>query len=407
MRNLTKLLAVALVSLLALTSVIGCRPRVQVPEKPEKLVLWEVAEQAENARALAALFTAEHGIAVEVVELPNLEQRNQLSLDGPAGIAADVVTWPHDQIGPAVLAGVIQPISEWLARGVKDSFFDAALNALTFAGELYGLPKAIETSALVYNKDLISAPPTTWEQLLALAEQNTNRAENKFGFLLDYRNFYFVHGIFAGMGGHVFKFTDGKYDTADIGLNNAGAVAAVGLIKELIARNLVPVATDYNQMDSQFVEGRTAMIVNGPWAIKNYRERGINVGVAVLPKLPNGRNQGSFSGVKGWYLSAFTKHPYWATKLIELMTSKSSLESRFADTGEIPPRDDIAIADPIAAGFLAQAEFAMPMPNVPEMGPVWGAIGAAIEVVARDNVPVQKALDDAVQHIKDAIAEMK
>jgi arabinogalactan oligomer/maltooligosaccharide transport system substrate-binding protein len=407
MRTLVKLLAVSLIGMLLLTSLIGCRPRVQVPDKPTKLVIWEVAEQAENVRKLAALFTAQHGIAVEVVELPNLEQRNQLALDGPAGIAADVVTWPHDQIGPAVLAGVIQPISEWLTRGVKDNFFAAALNAMTFEGELYGLPKAIETSALVYNKDLIASPPTTWEQLVALAEQHTNRADNRFGLLFDYRNFYFVHGIFAGMGAHVFKFADGKYDIADIGLNNAGAVAAMGLIKDLIDKRLLPIATDYQQMDGQFAMGRTAMIINGPWAIRNYRERGINVGVAVLPKLPNGRHQASFSGVKGWYLSAFTKHPYWATKLIEFITSKSSLESRFADTGEIPPRKDINIADPIAAGFLAQAEFAIPMPNVPEMGPVWGAVSAAIEVVARDNVPAQKALDDAVRHIRDAIAEMK
>ena len=407
MRTLTKLLAVGLIAILALTSLIGCRPRVEIPEKPEKLVLWEVAEQAESARKLAALFTAQYGIAVEVVEVPNLEQRNQLALDGPAGIAADVVTWPHDQIGPAVLAGVIQPISEWLERGVKENFFESALNAMTFEGELYGMPKAIETSALVYNKDLIATPPTTWDQLLALAEQHTNRADNKFGFLFDYRNFYFVHGIFAGMGAHVFKFADGKYDITDIGMNNAGAVSAMGLIKDLVDRRLLPIATDYTQMDDQFAQGRTAMIVNGQWSIKNYKDRGINVGVAVLPKLPNGKNQASFSGVKGWYLSAFTNHPYWATKLIQFMTSKSSLESRFIDTGEIPPRDDITLTDPIAAGFLAQAEFAVPMPNVPAMSAVWGAIGPAIEVVVRDNVPAQKALDDAVQHIRAAIAEMK
>jgi len=406
-KNFTKYAALALLTAIVFSTLIGCRPAVRVPDKPEKLVVWEVAEQAESARKLAALFTAKYGIPVEVVEVANLEQRNQLTLDGPAGIAADVVTWPHDQIGPAVLAGVIQPISEWLARGVKDEFLKPALDALTFDGQLYGLPKAIETSALVYNKALVANPPTTWGELLSLAEQHTNRADNRFGFLFDYRNFYFVHGIFAGMGGYVFKFADGKFDTADIGMNNAGAVAAMGLIKELVDKKLIPIATDYGQMDDQFVQGRTAMIVNGPWSIANYRARGIDVGVAVLPKLPNGRNQASFSGVKGWYVSAFTKHPYWATKLIEFMTSKTSLESRFADTGEIPPRADIQITDPIAAGFLAQAEFAVPMPNVPELGPVWGAIGAAIEVVARDGVSAQQALDDAVKHIKDAIAEMK
>jgi arabinogalactan oligomer/maltooligosaccharide transport system substrate-binding protein len=416
MRKFKKLLFVGLALLIAFSSLAGCVGRpdeddngngngVVLPEKPDKLIIWEVGEQLASVRKLADKFTAKHGIFVEVVELGNLEQRDALKLDGPAGLGADVVTWPHDQIGEAVMAGIIQPISEWLEDGTLAGYYESALDALSFDGELYGLPKAVETTALVYNKDIIATPPSTWAELMSLTEEHTNKADNRFGFLFDFKNFYFVHGFFAGMGGYVFGF-DGGYDVNDIGMNNAGAVGALELIKDLTDRGLLPLSTDYGVMEDQFNQGRTPMIINGPWSINGYKDAGINVGVAPLPTLPNGQHPNTFSGVKGWYISEYSANPYWAAKLIEFITSKVSLQSRFADTGELPPRHDVVIDDPIAAGFLAQAEFAQSMPNVPEMGPVWGNIGDAIDLATRGELTPQAALDQAVQFIRDAIAEM-
>jgi arabinogalactan oligomer/maltooligosaccharide transport system substrate-binding protein len=408
MLKLSKMFAACLVLVLMVSTLTGCfgGRGAEIPEKPDKLVVWEVEDQIANARKLAALFTAEYGIEVEVLPVPNLEQREKLMLDGPAGIGADVVTWPHDQVGTSVLAGIIQPITEWLAEGTLAGFHQSALDALSYGNELYGLPKAVETTALVYNKDLIATPPTTWVELIALAQQHTNAADNRFGLLFDYRNYYFVHGFFAAAGDYyIFKDVDGVLDTNDVGVNRAGGLTAINLLKDLVERDLIPVSADYGVMDDQFAQGRTAMIINGPWSINNYKERGINVGVAPLPTLPNGRNPNSFSGIKGWYLSAFTDHPYWATKLIEFMTSRESLESRFADTGEIPPRNDVEIDDPIITGFLAQAEFAQAMPNVAEMEVVWGNMGDAINFVATGQLAPQAALDQAKQFILDAIQE--
>ncbi|SES84001.1 extracellular solute-binding protein [Anaerobranca gottschalkii] len=405
---------VSLVMLLVMGLLAGCVSRPSdngggetvIPDKPEKLVIWESDEWVKNVEKIAKKFTEKYGIEVEVVGVSELEQRDTLKLDGPAGLGADVVTWPHDQIGEAVMAGIIIPIDEWIEEGTLEQFYEGAIMAMHYDGYLYGLPKTIETTALIYNKDIISNPPQTWEELWSVVKEHTNKNDNRFGFLFDFKNFYFVHGFFAGMGGYVFGFEDGVYDIDDIGLNNQGAVAALELIKEFTDGGYLPLSTDYDVMQDQFNLGRTPMIINGPWSIQGFKDAGINVGVAPLPTLPNGNNPMPFSGYKGWYLSAFSEHPYWATKLIEFLSNKESSELRFTDTNQIPPRHDITFNDEIAAAFLAQGEFAIPMPNIPEMRVVWGNVSDAIDLATRGEMGSQEALDQAVKFIRDGIAEM-
>ena len=46
-------------------------------------------------------------------------------------------------------------------------------------------------------------------------------------------------------------------------------------------------------------------------------------------------------------------------------------------TKQIPPRSDITVSDELSQGILAQAQYASPMPTIPEMGVYWSAMGAA------------------------------
>ncbi|GFP33481.1 arabinogalactan oligomer / maltooligosaccharide transport system substrate-binding protein, partial [Candidatus Hakubella thermalkaliphila] len=66
--------------------------------------------------------------------------------------------------------------------------------------------------------------------------------------------------------------------------------------------------------------------------------------------------------------------------------------------------DDPAItADPIAAAFLQQTQYAVPMPSIPEMMNVWGPMATALDLIWNEGGDPKPVLDKAVQHIKDAI----
>jgi Maltose-binding periplasmic proteins/domains len=85
---------------------------------------------------------------------------------------------------------------------------------------------------------------------------------------------------------------------------------------------------------------------------------------------------------------------------------------RFEITGQVPTlkslSDDPTIkSDPVVSGILEQAQYAIPMPNIPEMQTVWGPMASAFSLIWNENIDPQQALDDAKKQIEDAIKLMQ
>ncbi|KAB2330911.1 extracellular solute-binding protein [Bacillus mesophilum] len=377
--------------------------------KPEKLVVWEDVDKGIALEPAIESFEEEYGIEVEYVELNMADKiRDQLRLDGPAGNAPDVVTLPHDQIGQVVTEGLLQEIQ--VEDAVLDTFSESSISAQMFDGKLYGLPKSTETPVFIYNKALMDQAPETMDELYEQAKELTSG--DQYGFIAVLDDFYMAHGYLAGMGGYVFKDNDGALDRNDIGLNNEGAIAGAEFIQKWYADGLFPSGiigeTGGAARDGLFNEGNAASVMNGPWALQGMKDAGIEVGVAPMPKLPNGEPVKTFMGVKGWHVTQFTKNPYWSTKLIEHITNEENAKTRFELTQEIPPVksliDDPIIAENEAAKAVAeQSQYAIPMPNIPEMGEVWAPMASALQTIATGKSDPKAALDEAVETIKTNI----
>ena len=379
-------------------------------EKPEKLVIWEDIDKSEGwLEEAIASFEEEHGIAVEFKELNMAEAiREQLTLDGPAGNAPDVVTLPHDQIGQVVTQGLIQEIS--VEDDILARYSESSVDAQMFNGALYGLPKATETPVFIYNKALMEEAPATMDELYTFSKDFTSG--DNYGFLALWDNFYFSHAVLGGMGGYVFGEGSEGLDREDIGLNNEGAVEGAEYIQQWYSEGLFPAGivgeTGGAAMDGLFNEGKVGAVMNGPWAFQGMRDAGIDIGVAAMPTLPNGEPMKTFMGVKGWNVTSFTEYPYWSTKLIEHLTSDEVALARFEAVSEIPPNvalvEEPAIADNEGAKAVAlQSQYAVPMPNIPEMAEVWNPMASALQTIATNKSEPQAALDEAVDQIKTNI----
>ncbi|WP_108670093.1 extracellular solute-binding protein [Peribacillus acanthi] len=378
--------------------------------KPEKLVVWEDKDKSKDwLPAAIKSFEEEYGIKVEFKELNMADKiRDQLRLDGPTGNAPDVVTLPHDQIGQVVTEGLIQEIK--VEDEVLKTYSDSSVTAQMYDGKLYGLPKATETPVFIYNKALMEKAPETMDELYTFSKDFTKGGN--YGFLALWDNFYFAHGPIAGMGGYVFNEKDGALDRDDVGLSNDGAVEGTAYIQKWYKEGLFPKGiigeTGGAAMDGLFNEGKAASVMNGPWAFQGMKDAGIDIGVSALPKLPNGEPVKTFMGVKGWHVTQFTKSPYWATKLIEHLTNDENSKARFQAVQEIPANvalvEDPVIADNEGAKAVAlQSQYAVPMPNIPEMAEVWGPMASALQTVASQKAEPKAALDDAVKTIKTNI----
>jgi arabinogalactan oligomer / maltooligosaccharide transport system substrate-binding protein len=380
------------------------------PAKPEKLVIWEDVDKGVGLEEAIASFEEKYGIKVEYKELNMADEiRDQLRLDGPAGTGADVITLPHDQIGGVVTEGLIKPIQ--VSDGVLSIYTDSSVLAQTYNGQLYGLPKATETPVYLYNKDLLPEAPKTLDDLYSFSKNFGG--EKEYGFLALWDNFYFAHGVIGGMGGYVFNTdADGNVNPSELGLANAGAIDGAAYIQKWYG-NIFPKGligdNGYSVMDGLFLDGKVASIMNGPWSFAAYKEKGLNLGIAPLPLLPNGEHPQTFMGVKGWHVTSFTKNEYWATKLVEWITNEENAKIRYEKTSEIPPVkslvDTVLANDEGAKAVAIQSQYAVPMPNVPEMGEVWGPMATALQLVANQKEAPKSALEEAVKAISTNIKD--
>ncbi|MCD7034922.1 extracellular solute-binding protein [Metabacillus sp. GX 13764] len=380
-----------------------------MPAKPEKLVVWEDQKKAGWLKQAAADFEKENGIKIEYKDIEMAtKQREQLRLDGPTGKGPDVVTLPHDQIGQLAVEGLLAPIK--VDQKVLDTFTESSIKSQTYEGQLYGLPKSTETPVLIYNKKLVQDVPATMEDLYAKSKELTKG--DQYGFLALFDNFYFAHAVIGGMGGYVFGEKDGKMDPTDIGLNNEGAVKGAEFIQKWYKEGLFPKGiigeNGGSALDGLFTEGKVAYVMNGPWAFGPYKDAKVDIGVAPLPKFADGTPMKTFSGVKGWNISAFSKNKEWATKFVEYVTSEKVAKERYKQTFEIPPvkslmEDPIIKDNPEAKAVAEQSAYSVPMPNIPEMGQVWQGMADNLQTLVTGKAEPKPALDAAVKRIKSDI----
>ncbi|TKD71945.1 extracellular solute-binding protein [Pseudalkalibacillus hwajinpoensis] len=379
--------------------------------KPEKLVVWEDTDKGIALEPAIASFEEEYGIKVEFKELGMADKiREQIRLDGPAGTGPDVITLPHDQIGQAAVEGLISPIE--VEQSVVDTFTESSIQAQNYEGKLYGLPKATETPVFVYNKELMDKAPETMDEVYDFSKEYTK--DKNYGFLALWDNFYFANSVLAGYGGYVFERTDEGLDPQNLGLNNEGAVEGTQYIQKWYEEDLFPKGligeNGGSTMDGLFNEGKAASVMTGPWSFQGYKDAGIDIGVAPMPKLPNGENFQTFIGVKGWHVSNFSENKEWATKLVEWISNAENAKIRYEKTGEIPPVksliEDPIIADNEAANAVAvQSSYGVPMPNIPEMAEVWEPAASALQLVATGKQEPKAALDEATKTIKSQIEQ--
>ncbi|MFP9230662.1 extracellular solute-binding protein [Pectobacterium cacticida] len=371
-----------------------------------ELLVWEDIKKSDGVADAIKAFEQQNNVKIKVLETPYAQQIEKLRLDGPAGIGPDVIVIPNDQVGTAVVQGLVSELK--LTPSFQSIFTKPSLEALTYNGKLYGVPKAVETTVLVYNKDLLPTPPEKFDDLFTFSKQQ--RAEGRYGLLAKFDEIYYSYGVIAGMGGYIFgQNGDGSANVNDIGLDKPVTIDAVNYIKKFYTDGLFPPGiigdSGANAIDSLFTEKKAAAVITGPWAFQPYKNAGINYGVAPWPLLPNGEHPRSLLGVKGYSISTYSKNKALAQKFIEFINQPDYAKTRFKLTGEIPPiaaliNDPLIKDDEKARAVAIQASYAVPMPSVPEMQEVWTPANSALQLSVTGKQDTKAALESAVKNIK-------
>lgn len=377
----------------------------EAPKKePVEVVLWSSASEGEQAviQKLASEWATKTGN--KPVTLVNIQSGfKEAAAAISAGKGPDLYYGvPHDNLGHYHLAGFLDPVPAGLLNPAD--YEKLAIDAVSYDGKMFAVPWGFEAIGLLYNKALVKEAPKTWDEFVKVATEK--------GFAYDIKNFYFSYGFIGGSGGYVFKDKGGGLDAKDVGLANAGAKAGLKILEDFVyTHKFMKMDTNYDVMDGQFKQGKIAMVINGPWSIQSIRDAKIDVGVAPLPTLPNGKPFVPFVGVYTGLVSSSSKVKAEAWDLAKYLQDNGQpalfkAGNRFPALKKAGDSADVK-NDPLSAGFGASAKNGVPMPNIPAMSAVWEPAGSMITAVVEKKATPDKAADEAVKTINEAISKLK
>jgi maltose/maltodextrin transport system substrate-binding protein len=394
MKNKLKLVAAAAALMLGA----GLAPLAQAAE-PGKLLVWINGDKGyKGIIKIGEEFTKKTGIPV-TVEYPE-DAPSKFQAAAAAGKGPDIWIWPHDRIGEWIAGGLLQPVTP--GKKVQADIDPLAWKAFTVGGKTWGYPMSIEAVALVYNKALVSTPPKSFEEVIALDKKLS--ASGQKAILWDYNNTYFTWPLLAANGGYPFKLkADGTYDANDTGVNNAGALKGAELLSKMVKDGVMSKGANYAEMEAGMAKGKVAMMINGPWSWDNLKKANIDFGVAKIPTVA-GKKAAPFVGVLGAMITKATPNRDLAVEFLENhMLTVDGLKKINDDVPLGTPANKALFnelkGNPNIQATMASAQDGAPMPNNPEMGRFWSSMASALQNMTEGRQSPKEAMDAAAKRI--------
>lgn len=376
---------------------------------PKTLTYW-ASNQGPNIEADKKILTPElkkfekeTGIKVKLEVVPWADLLNRILAATTSGQGPDVLNIGNTWSASLQATGALLPWDDenFEAIGGRDRFLESAVASAGKEGEPpAAIPLYSLSYALYYNKKMfadagITAPPTTWDELVASGKKLSK--DGKWALGAEGSNLSNnIHQTFVLGQQHGADFFDeqGKADfTSD------GAVAAVKQYVDFMAKDkiIAPGNAEYaqNQSLTDFAKGRTAMVL---WqaAATTFAAQGMKPeewGVAPVPVPAGTPGQGkqTNSMVAGINMAVFknTKNIDGAKKFVKFMTSDEEQKILCKTYGSIPPvkaaQSDPAFAAPelkVLRDTLATS--AAPLPQVPNESQFETAVGTAVKELFAD-----------------------
>ena len=190
----------------------------------------------------------------------------------------DMLMLDNPDIQQIAEAGALVPLGDF---GINaDGYAPGPVSAATYDGQLYGLQPGANTLAIFYHKDVLAKagvqPPKTWADLKTAAKKLTTGKQYGFAFnaTADYEGAWqFLPPM----------WTNGGDET---NLKDPQVAEALTLWKDLVDDGSVSKSVvNWKQSDvnDQFIAGKAAMMLNGPWQIPSLQKAKVNFGVVPFP----------------------------------------------------------------------------------------------------------------------------
>lgn len=335
------------------------------------------------------------------------ELRTNFIISALAGKGPALIHGASDNVGPLTELQVIQPLENLFSASFLDSFITQPFPANTFfRGHLYQIADRVGNHlCLVYNKKLVPQPPASMNELIEMGKSLVKDLDgdgkpDTYALAWNYTEPFFAVPFIGGYGGWILDDQDNPT------LNTPAVVKAAQLIYDLANKyKIIPKECDYETANALFLDGRVAMIINGPWSWGTYLKSGIDIGLARIPKInETGLWPTPIVSPLGYSLNVNLKGRdlQVAVALVRYLTS-TPVELQFARQFNIIPSRRDALDTPDLRNnelwnrALDQMRVGRPMPVITELRWIWDAMRPAYQGIFNNQISPKKAAEEMQQ----------
>ena len=322
-------------------------------------------------KLIANFEAANPDITVKQTTFPYADYQTRVVAAKVAGQGPDVVQLFYGWLDTFVAGGLIQPLDPavFSHEEIESEFFPI-VTAMKVGEDYYGLPTAVRSLALFYNKDLfaeagIENPPSNLEEFLAAAEATTKRDGSgnitSAGVTMDMagQDHHWWREVLIRQNGGT------PYDEeGNVAYNDAAGIAALKYYTDLQTEHKVGLMGFMDEGQAAFRAGLAAMTIDGTFRLGAFANNPFEWGVVELPADANGmRSNYSSYFANAIGAAAEGERKAAAEKFLTYITSEEAMQIWQETVGELPARRDAALseenlADPILGAFLKGLDYA-------------------------------------------------
>ena len=315
--------------------------------------------------------------------------------------APDIIITGSRSLRQFAEMGAIEKLDRYMTDSFKEGRVENVLNTANINGSQYGIPLAFSSRALYYRTDLIETPPTTWDELLATAEEVTKENPGIYGFAIptditsgtdELFNFIYQNGGSA---------TD---EDGNIKLVTTENIETLEFLKEFNDKKIIadPVATSRSDQAKMFQNGTLAMFISGPWD-KSTLDSSAETAPYAVALLPAGTKMAETLVTDSFSISSQSENKELAWKLIEYMGQFKYQNAYDEAIGFFPILKEEENEERYNTEFLKpfkdMIQYGVSEPQVP----VWDTFNSefikAVQKVMTGNATAEEALSDAEKEL--------
>jgi N,N'-diacetylchitobiose transport system substrate-binding protein len=395
------------------------------PNTTGKLVVWlQIDAQTLWPNAVTAATDKFHQafpkVAVDVQYQAWTDHLTKFDATAQSHTEPDVIEFGNSETAQYITAGALQELS-----GVKttfdnsDEWLDGLTQSCAMDGKLYCVPYYGGDRAVTYRKDIfaeagITAPPASWDELLADVQKIADKHQGDKNFSAFYMPGSYPYGglpFVYDTGASIATSSGGKW-TAH--LSSPQAQAGLANWKKLIDAGYRGDRTITNLNSyTQLVNGTSAMFYDSSGQMaavfgeKGKSELKDKIGTFPMPSPTNATGfLPPFMGGSDLAVPHSAKHANWSQAWIRAFTS-SDVEKQFVNGGYLANAKSVVSDDPLRAAFskeLANTWFVPLAPNWAQVEKDKIINQMLVDIATGKPIPeATKAADDAIN--KDLNAE--